>query len=103
MSNSITLTIDLPLDLLRNAVISSVNRELASPTYGNQGGSAFRAIDAAVKTELLTFDFTPLIQQFAKARLSAVVDEIVTLQLRERAKAKAKEMAKNNQLFEDTP
>jgi hypothetical protein len=103
MSNSITLTIDLPLDLIRNAVISSVNRELASPTYGNQGGTAFRAIDAAVKSALLAFDFTPLIQQYATARLSAVVDEVVTLQLRERAKAKARELAKNNQLFADHP
>lgn len=97
--NPIILTVEIPLDKLRDAVLTVVSAEMANQNYGQRPGVGYRAIEEAVKRELLNFDYAPLIQLFARARIESVVDDIVTQQLRERAKAKARELARSNQLF----
>jgi transcriptional regulator of NAD metabolism len=101
-TNDITINVTVPMDKLRDAIMTAVDKALAKPTYGNSGGTILPMIEETVKMQLTELDLTDLIQRYARNRLESVVDEVVTAQLKERAKAKARELARNNQLFSET-
>ena len=103
MSDTLTLTVQIPATVVKEAVEAAAAREFCRPTYGESSGIGWKAVESQVHAYIADVDLTNLIRRYTEARMSQVVDETVTRLLQEKARAKAREMARNGTLFPDNP
>jgi len=70
-------------------------REFAEPSnYGSRdgGGAGWQEVVRQIKAHTANLDLSEMIAASARAKLAGIVDEVVAVALRERAKKMAKEM-----------
>ena len=101
----IELTIKLDTDKVEAAVRDSWQREFRTPDSSSSysrdsGGAGWQEVMRQVKAHIETLDLGAAIATAARARINDVVDEAVTVALREKAKQRAKEMMRNGTLLQ---
>ena len=99
----IEITLKLNEEAVKAAIATAWQREfIASQGYSrSEGGAGWREVMRQVSAHIETMDLTEAINIAARSRIAGVVDEAVTIALRERAKKLAKEMANNGTLLAD--
>lgn len=103
MSDTLTLTVHLPVAVIQDAIASAAAREFRKPAYGESTGIGWGVVETQVRQFITTVDLSDLIRRYTEARLSQAVDEAVTRLLQEKARAKAREMARNGTLLPVSP
>ncbi len=93
----IEITIKLDTDKVEAAIREAWQNEFRhTDGYGRgEDGAGWKEVVRQVKAHIDTLDLSEMISTAAKARLTSVVDEVVTIALREKAKQRAKEMMKD--------
>lgn len=100
----IELTIKLDTEKIEAAVREAWQKEFQSPDrYRNieSCGSGWKEVMRQVKAHIEALDLGPLIASAARARIDGVVNEAVTIALREKAKQRTKEMMRDGTLLQD--
>lgn len=95
------ITVKLDSDAIEAAVKHAWQKEFLVPdrfVTGN-GGDGLAEVKRQVREYIAGMDLTELIARAAKARIDDVVNEVVTAALREKAKQRAKEMARDGTLI----
>lgn len=97
----IEITIKLETDKVESAIRDAWQREfMHTDGYGRgEDGKGWKEVQRQVREHIATLDLSQMIATAAKARLANVVDEAVTIALREKAKQRAKEMMKDGSLL----
>lgn len=97
----IELTIRLDTTKVEEAIRTAWQREFhASDNYRDAGGAGWQEVVRQVKEHIQTLDLSAAIAVAAKARIDDVVNEAVTVALREKAKQRAKEMMRDGTLLD---
>lgn len=97
----IELTIKLDTDKVEAAIREAWQREFRTPEYRENGGAGWQEVTRQVKAHIATLDLSALISTAAKARIDDVVNEVVTIALREKTKQRAKEMMRDGTLLQE--
>ena len=97
----IELTIKLDTDKVEEAIRAAWQKEFLAPGYRECGGAGWLEVVRQVKAHIETLDLSPYIARIAKAKLEAVVDEAVTIALREKAKQRVKAMMIDGSLLKE--
>jgi hypothetical protein len=97
----IEITIKLETDKVESAIRDVWQKEfMHTDGYGRgEDGKGWQEVQRQVREHIATLDLSQMIATAAKARLANVVDEAVTIALREKAKQRAKEMMKDGSLL----
>lgn len=99
----IEITLKLDDDSVKSAIATAWQREFVAPTgyngRNNEGGAGWKEVMRQVEAHIQSMDLSEAINLAARAKIAGVVDEAVTIALRERAKKLAKEMANNGTLL----
>lgn len=84
----IEITLKLNEEAVKAAIETAWQREfIASQGYSrSEGGAGWREVMRQVSAHIETMDLTEAINIAARSRIAGVVDEAVTIALRERAK-----------------
>lgn len=97
----IELTIKLDTTKVEEAIRTAWQREFhTADGYRDAGGSGWQEVVRQVKEHIQTLDLSAAIATAAKARIDDVVNEAVTVALREKAKQRAKEMMRDGTLLD---
>ena len=95
------ITVNIPAP--EAAVIKAAERvwemHLSPPNYGITPGLGYEIVKKAVAKHLEEVDLGPIISRYVVARLEEVVDKVVTDLLREKVKAKGRQMIRNGELL----
>lgn len=96
------ITIEIPDELIREAVSVLLRRSFSVPQsgYSSDGNEGFKAVARQVKHFVEAMDFTEYIQRAAKIKMEDVVGAVVEAELRTIAKKKAKQMTGLGTLFD---
>ena len=99
----IEITLRLDDEAVKVAIATSWQREFSAPNgFGrSEGGTGWKEVMRQVNSHIETMDLSEVINLAARSKIAGVVDEAVTIALRERAKKLAKEMASNGTLLAD--
>ena len=98
----IELTIKLDTDKVEAAVREAWQCEFRTPDgYRDSGGAGWQEVLRQVKAHIETLDLGAAIATAARARIDNVVNEAVTIALREKAKQRAKEMMRDGTLLQE--
>lgn len=100
----IELTIKLDTEKVEAAVRDAWQREFRAPDgyrSGDAGGAGWQEVLRQVKVHIETLDLGAAISTAARARIDDVVNEAVTIALREKAKQRAKEMMRDGTLLQE--
>lgn len=100
----IELTIKLDTDKVEAAVREAWQREFRAPDgyrSSDAGGAGWQEVMRQVKVHIETLDLGAVISTAARARIDDVVNEAVTIALREKAKQRAKEMMRDGTLLQE--
>jgi hypothetical protein len=96
----IELTIKLSTEKVEAAVREAWQREFRVPSgYHDAAGAGWQEVMRQVKAHIETLDISAAIAAAARARIDDVVNEAVTVALREKAKQRAKEMMRDGTLI----
>ena len=98
----IEITLKLDTDKIEAIVREAWTREFRPPggyLSSDAGGVGWQEVVRQVKSHIEELDFGKAIATAARIRIDDVVNEVVTIALRERAKKLAKEMVNNGTLF----
>ena len=95
----ITVNIPAPEAAIIKAVERVWEQHLSPPQYGGTPGPGYEIVKGAAAKYLEEMDLGPIIRRYAVARLEEVVDKVVTDLLREKAKAKGRQMIRNGELL----
>lgn len=96
----IEITIKLETDKVESAIREAWQKEfMRTDGYRSEEGEGWKEVVRQVKAHISAIDLSDMIATAAKARLAGVVDEAVTIMLREKAKQRAKEMMKDGSLL----
>lgn len=98
----IEITLKLDTDKIEEAMRSAWQLEFACPDRYNsrtQGGAGWVEVMRQVRAYIQEMDLSGAIAAAAKANLARVVDEAITMVLREEVKKRAKEMKKEGTLL----
>jgi hypothetical protein len=101
----IEITLKLDDEAVKVAVQNAWQREFTMPgaSFGrSEGGAGWKEVMRQVSAHIETMDLSAAIALAARSKIAGVVDEAVTIALRERAKRMAKEMANNGTLLAET-
>lgn len=97
----IELTIKLDTTKVEEAIRTAWQREFSvGDGYRDSGGSGWTEVKRQVVAHIATLDLSAAIAVAAKARIDDVVNEAVTVALREKAKQRAKEMMRDGTLLD---
>jgi hypothetical protein len=99
----IELTIKLDTEKIESAVREAWQREFRAPDgyrNGENCGAGWQEVVRQVKAHIETLDLGAAIATAARARIDDVVNEVVTIALREKAKQRAKEMMRDGTLLQ---
>lgn len=99
----VELTIKLDTDKIESAVREAWQREFRAPDgyrNGENCGAGWQEVVRQVKAHIETLDLGAAIATAARARIDDVVNEVVTIALREKAKQRAKEMMRDGTLLQ---
>lgn len=97
----IELTIKLDTDKVEAAIRDVWQREFRTPEYREGGGAGWQEVVRQVKSYIETMDLSEAIAKAARSKIDDVVNEAVTIALREKAKQRAKEMMRDGSLLQD--
>ena len=99
----IELTIKLDTDKVEAAIREAWQRQFQEPNrYNSEGGAGWQEVMRQVKAHIETLDLSAAIATAARAQIDDVVNEAVTIALREKAKQRAKEMMRDGSLLQKT-
>lgn len=99
----IELTIKLDTEKIESAVREAWQREFRAPDgyrNGENCGAGWQEVVRQVKAHIETLDLGAAIATAARARIDDVVNEVVTIALREKTKQRAKEMMRDGTLLQ---
>jgi hypothetical protein len=97
----IELTIRLDTTKVEEAIRVSWQREFQSGDgYRDAGGFGWQEVVRQVKEHIQTLDLSAAIAVAAKAQIDDVVNDVVTVALREKAKQRAKEMMRDGTILD---
>lgn len=91
------IEIEFDESLLRAAATTVFVEQFSHQRFGKAFGTEL--IEKQVQAYVRNMDFTPYIQDAAKAKLDDVVNQVVEQALRDAAKKKSKQMQANGSLF----
>ena len=97
--NTIDMTVAIPIAAIREAILFAISKEFAVPAYGKATGKGWEIVHRQVRDYLTSIDLTDLIRRYTEARMTQAVDEAVTRLLQEKARQRAREMARNGELL----
>lgn len=100
----IEITLQLDDNIVKHAVTTAWASEFLSPDSPYARGkdsSGWKEVMRQVMAHIEKMDLSEAINMAARAKLDGVIDEVVTIALRERAKKLAKDMVNNGTLLED--
>lgn len=99
----IEITLKLDDEAVKAAIATAWQREFVAPSgYSrSEGGAGWKEVMRQVEAHIQSMDLSEIINLAARSKIAGVVDEAVTIALRERAKKLAKEMANNGTLLAD--
>ena len=100
----IEITLKLDDEALKLAISTAWQREFSAPNAGysrSEGGAGWKEVMRQVESHIQSMDLSEAITLAARSKIAGVVDEVVTIALRERAKKLSKEMANNGTLLAD--
>lgn len=96
----IELTIKLDTTKVEEAIRIAWQREFQTGDgYRDAGGSGWHEVMRQVKAHIATLDLSAAIATAARARIDDVVNEAITVALREKAKQRTKEMMRDGTLL----
>lgn len=101
----IELTIKLDTDKVEAAIREVWQCQFKQPdrySNTNEGGAGWKEVMRQVKAHIETLDLSAAIATAARAQIDDVVNEAVTIALREKAKKRAKEMMRDGSLLQKT-
>lgn len=95
----IEITLKLDEGFVKAAISKAWQREFEASYSRSEGGAGWKEVMRQVEAHIQNMDLSEAINLAARARIAGVVDEVVIIALRERAKKLAKEMANNGTLL----
>lgn len=99
----IELTIKLDTDKVEEAIRAAWQKEFQVPDRytGTAPGAGWQEVMRQVRAHIETLDLSSYISRIAKAKLDDVVNEAVTIALREKAKQRVKAMMIDGSLLNE--
>lgn len=98
--NRLEITIELDESIIKRTVEQIWSKEMGVSGYRDEERPAHLAIKRQVERYIGEMDLTEMISGIARAKLSPIVDKVVSDAITSAAKRKAAEMVKNGTLFD---